>query len=63
MPETKFVWPNIFDFISAGGLFSPLPKTGRDCVLEQKTLLLLMASFSQHVNHSLGIFMVVAGDD
>lgn len=64
MPEAKFIWPNVFEFISAEGLFSPLPKPGRDYLLGQNILLLLLiANFSQHVNHSLGIFMVVAGDD
>lgn len=63
MPEAKFMWPNVFDFISAEGLFSSLPETVRGCILGQKTLLLLMANFSQHVNHSLGISVVVAGDD
>lgn len=27
MPEAKFMWPNVFDFISAEGLFSSLPES------------------------------------
>lgn len=61
MPQAKPLQPNVFDFISAKGLFSPPGQNQAGAVSQDRRLLLLTANFSQRANHSPGIFVLAAG--